>query len=114
MLTMNERVKLKRILKYINQEKLVRQTFNRRISNIDVTNRLRDEKGRFLLNHESNPRLLIREESPLESDESDKLIKLVKVKGSYGTYKIKGRWFTNEEKAVLYAFVAITILIILL
>jgi hypothetical protein len=111
---MNERAKLKGILKYISHEKFVRQTFNRRIANIDVTNRLRDEKGKFLPNHESNPRLLIREESPLESDESNKPIKLVKVKGSYGTYKIKERWFTDEERAVLYAFAAITILVILL
>ena len=111
MLTMNERVKLKGILKYINQEKLVRQKFNRRISNIDVTNRLRDEKGRFLPNHESNQRSSIKGESQLESD---KPIKLVKVKDSYGTSEIKGRWFTDEERAILYTFAAITILIILL
>jgi hypothetical protein len=38
----------------------------------------------------------------------------VKVKDSYGTYEIKGRWFTDEERAILYTFAAITILIILL
>ncbi|WP_342047979.1 hypothetical protein [Bacillus sp. OTU530] len=114
MLTINEWVKLKGILKYISDEKSVRQKLKRRIFNIDVTNRLRDEKGRFLPNRESNLRSLIKEESPLESDESDKPIKLVKVKGSYGTYKIKERWFTNEEKVVLYVFAAITILVILL
>lgn len=113
MLTINERAKLKEILKYISDEKPARKKSNRKISNIDVTNRSRDEKGRFLPNHESNPKLLIKEESQLESGKSDKAIKLVKVKGTYGTYLIKERWFTDEERAILYTLAAITILVVL-
>lgn len=111
MLTINERAKLKEILKFISDEKPAPKTSNRKISNIDVINRLRDEKGRFLPNH--NQRSFIKEESQLESDRLDKPIKLVKVKGSYGTYVIKERWFTEEERSILCMFAAITILVVL-
>lgn len=102
MLTINEKKKLKKIAELLNDQK---SNPGRRKFNIDITNRLRDKKGRFLPNHESSTR----KESQLNLDRP---IKLMKVKDSYGTYVIKERWFTAKDRAVLYTFAVITILAI--
>jgi hypothetical protein len=86
MLTMEEQQKLKRILELLDEKEV-------RTSKIDVSGRLRDEKGRF---RPSSDRQV--EESKYESGRE---IKLVKVKGTYGTYRVKTKWLSDEEMDLL-------------
>lgn len=66
---------------------------------------LRDERGRFTSRKSlSNP-----EELQLKLDRP---IRLQKIKGTYGTYKIKKGWFT-DERTTLY-LIGISILFIVL
>ncbi|MBM7605968.1 hypothetical protein JOC75_003996 [Metabacillus crassostreae] len=53
--------------------------------------RMRDQQGRFLPNESS---LVIKEESP---SQCDRPIKITKVKGSYNSYEIKERIFTDNQ-----------------
>jgi hypothetical protein len=71
-------------------------------SNIDVSNRSRDVKGRFLPERK-------KEESRSPSVRN---IRLVKVRGSYGTFKVKTKWFSNEEKIHLYLVIGFIVLAI--
>jgi hypothetical protein len=87
MLTMEEQQKLKKLLELLYDEK------GERNSSIDVSGRLRDEKGRF---RPSSDRQV--EESKYESGRE---IKLVKVKGSYGTYLVKTKWLSDGEMNLL-------------
>lgn len=68
--------------------------------------RARDEKGRFLLQEFSKV-----EELQLKSDRP---MKLVKKKGSYGSYRIKERWLTDNERALIYTVSAIILISMLL
>lgn len=70
MLTMEERKKFQKLLEMISEDDQ---------KGPDVSNRLRDPEGRFL----PNPSESQEEESHLRS------IRLVKVRGSYGTYLVK-------------------------
>lgn len=73
----------------------------------DVSNRERDEKGRFLPDQ--------RERKPVESRyESVREIKLIKVKGTYGTYKVKAKWLKTEEKTYLYFFFGMLVLALII
>jgi hypothetical protein len=65
---------------------------------IDVSNRNRDELGRFTKMEES--KLL-----------SDRPIKLVKLKGSYKTYIVKERWFTEDERIYIWFMVSVGLLL---
>jgi hypothetical protein len=92
MLTLEERRQLMRILLEDSAE----------VPIPDVSNRSRDEKGRFLPERK-------REES---RSPSGREIKLVKVKGSYNSYRVKTRWLSKEEKIHLYlvfGFIALAI-----
>jgi hypothetical protein len=67
---------------------------------IDVSHRSRDELGRFAKMEDLK--------SP-----SSRAIRLVKVKGSYKTYEVKERWFTDEERDIIYAIITLTLLILI-
>jgi hypothetical protein len=86
MLTVEEQQKLKKILELLNEKEV-------RNSSIDVSGRLRDEKGRF---RPSSDRQV--EESKYETGRE---IKLIKVKGSYGTYLVKTKWLSDGEMDLL-------------
>lgn len=75
MLSIEEQIKLKRILEMISED-------NQKVvpNHPSVSERLRDEKGRFLPNESPSRN---KEEYPSRS------IKVVKVKGTYGTYVVK-------------------------
>lgn len=96
MISAEERKRLIKILEILNEEEIVQKK-------IDVSDRLRDEQGRFLPNQSESE---IKEELPLRS------IKLVKVKGTYGTFKVKEKWLGDEEKGRLIALGVIIILAI--
>ncbi|WP_175585208.1 hypothetical protein [Alkalihalophilus pseudofirmus] len=68
---------------------------------IDVSHRNRDELGRFAKKEES--KLL-----------SDRPIKLIKVKGSYKTYIVKERWFTEDERIYIWFMTSLAIIIFLI
>jgi hypothetical protein len=87
MLTIQEQEKMKKILEVLNEEQSLKR--KRRISE-----RSRDEQGKFL------PESPTRVES---KSYSDRLIKVVKAKGSYNTYLIKERLLTDSEKDILAA-----------
>ena len=116
MLSIAEQEKLKQILEFISSKGPDCKKPHRKLTNIDATNRLRDQRGRFLPNQKfiqrSSP---IQEESELKSDNSVETIKirLVKIKGTYGTYLVKKRRFTDEERVILYVVAALTILAII-
>ncbi|KIL71974.1 hypothetical protein [Bacillus badius] len=95
MLTIEERRQLKNLLELLNEEE---ETVNNR----DVSNRSRDEKGRFLPKEE-----LVLEESP---SHSARKIKLVKMKGTYGSYFVHTKRFTDGEKDFLLVFGFLVIL----
>ena len=96
MISAEERTRLIKILERLNEEEIVQKK-------IDVSDRLRDEQGRFLPNQSESE---IKEELPLRS------IKLVKVKGTYGTFKVKEKWLSDEEKGRVMALGTIVILAI--
>lgn len=82
MLSMGEIQKFQKVLEILSEE-------NQKDiqTGPDVTNRLRDEKGRFLPNELQSE---TKEEYHLRS------IRLVKVKGTYGTYLVKD-WESVER-----------------
>jgi hypothetical protein len=86
MLSVHEQDQLKKLLQIIETEETERKNIQS-----DVSRRLRDEKGRFLPNE---LRLQTKEELP---SKSDRLVKIEKLKGSYNSYLIKDRWFTDGE-----------------
>ncbi|HWK24887.1 MAG TPA: hypothetical protein VNS08_17880 [Ureibacillus sp.] len=98
MMSMNERQRLIKILELLNEEEEIEKR------KIDVSNRLRDQQGRFLPSQSESK---TKEESPSRS------IKLVKVKGSYGTYMVKEQWLSEEEKGRLMALGVIILLAII-
>lgn len=87
MLTWEEEKKLQRLLAMMPEEGYHSPEIPR--TYLDVSNRLRDQQGRFLPN-ESQSR--IKEEYPSRS------IRLVKVKDSYGTYLVKDQ--DSFERAI--------------
>src|SRR5690606_1658247 len=99
MLSMEEQAKLRKILSMISED------VPEKVSNgPNVSNRLRDQQGRFL---PDKLKLRNKEELPLRS------IKVVKVKGTYGTYLIKDRIFDESAFHMLITLGTIAILTIL-
>jgi hypothetical protein len=97
MLSLQEQEKLKRIMELlIDQPQEVK-------SNIHVSNRLRDQEGRFLPNQSKSP----------EKDWSLRSIRVIKVKGSYGTYLIKDGDSFERLVGVICLLVAIAALTII-
>lgn len=86
MLSLEEQEKLRKPLSMISEEVP---------KGSEVSNWLRDQQGKFLLNESKSE---IREELPSRS------IKVVKVKGTYGTYLIKERVF---EMAAFHMLITI-------
>ena len=97
MISMNERQRLIKILELLNEEETVQKK-------IDVSNRLRDEQGRFRPNQSESK---TKEELPLRS------IKVVKVKGTYGTYLIKEPWLTEEAIGAILTVGIIALLVMI-
>jgi hypothetical protein len=81
MMTIEERMMLRLLTKKLLQE----ETPHRRI---DISNRKRDDLGRFLPNESVGMQL---EEYELPLDDEPRKMKLVKVDGTYGTYEVKDR-----------------------
>ena len=76
-------------------------------SNLDVSSRFRDEKGRFL----SSPPEVSR--SPSRKREiRDRPIKLKQVPGSYRSYHVKTRWLSTDDKIYLLVFLGFVALAI--
>ena len=97
-MSMNERQRLIKILELLNEEEEIEQR------KIDVSDRLRDQQGRFLPSQS---------ESKTKEELHSRSIKLVKVKGSYGTYVVKEHWLNEEEKGRLMALGVIILLAII-
>ncbi|WGG47701.1 hypothetical protein [Rossellomorea sp. DA94] len=97
MMSLEERRQLRTLMEMLNEEKS-------RASQIDVTKRSRDEKGRFTKEKKQAASRL----------ESVKEIRLVKVRNSYGTFKVKRKWLSNEEKIHLYLLVGFIVLAIMI
>jgi hypothetical protein len=97
-LSMEERRQLERIAILLREEP---------ISSHKKKPRSRDDQGRYL--PEPKP-----EESKSASVKpSVREIKLVRIKGSYGSFKVKTRWLTKSEKAHLYFFIGLIVLALL-
>lgn len=78
MLTIEEQEKLKMILQLMDSSSAKKKVSR----NIDVSERTRDDQGRFAMEEEESPSGSVRE------------IRVVKVKGTYGTYLVqtKSTW----------------------
>ncbi|WP_307440737.1 hypothetical protein [Bacillus sp. V2I10] len=101
MLTFEQQMKLKELLNQLQDHP------NAKSKEIDVSHRLRDEKGRFLPNESSE----IKEELPSRLDRPRKVIK---IQGSYNSYLIKDQWFTDGEIDALIVFGILGVLAIIL
>ncbi|MEH7237297.1 hypothetical protein [Bacillus sp. JJ1562] len=77
------------------EEQLIRQILSRSQSSKE---RQRDERGRFLPKESYIAE--IPEESRLDSTK-ERLIKVVKVKGSYRSYDVKTRYLDDVEKEIV-------------
>lgn len=87
MMTQQEKQKFQLLMELLDMEM---ETYRK----IDVSERSRDQYGRF--QEESKPKTV---ESKLESDRK---FKVVKVKGTYGTYLIKDRIFDANDVDILW------------
>lgn len=101
MLTLEERRQLALML----QEDTISNTEKKRRS--EEWERERDEKGRFLPKQKERKQVESRYESCRE-------IKLVKVKGSYGTFKVKTKMLSTGEWTYLIFFVGFMVLAIII
>jgi hypothetical protein len=112
MLTPTEEEQLRWILQILSYHPDYNRMYYR--PRIDVSHRLRDERGRFLPN---NPDIctfgkqeeLLLDLSDLDEDEPPREIKLVKVEGTYGTYRIEEKMKVSD---VVYLVCFVLILII--
>jgi hypothetical protein len=95
MMTIEERRQLQRLMELMKEEQ-------EKTSNIDVSNRQRDNKGRFAKEKVG--------ESPSESVRE---IKLVKIKGSYGSFFVQTQWLSDRDKDILAAVGVIVLMAIL-
>lgn len=84
MLTIKEREDLKMIMKMMSEGESLKKK-----RNIDVSYRTRDIRGRF------------QSESKKKEVFNLRSIRVKKVKGTYGTYKIKTKWFSESEKDII-------------
>jgi hypothetical protein len=84
MMTLHEVEKLRMILEILKEDP---NYCNR--PQIDVSHRARDERGRFLPNDFNKQGELFLELSDNDEGETLRKIKLVKIKGTYGTYLVK-------------------------
>ena len=109
MLTPHEEEKLRLLLSMLQE----RDYYSR--PKIDVSNRLRDERGRFLPNDINlysfgkQGELLLDLDDVTYEDEPPREIKLVKVDGTYGTYRIEEKMKPSDVVA-LVCFVIILVI----
>ncbi|KIP21148.1 hypothetical protein JV16_01642 [Anoxybacillus ayderensis] len=109
MLTPQEEEKLRLLLNMLQE----RDYYSR--PRIDVSNRLRDEKGRFLPNDSDlysfgkQGELLLDLDEVTYEDEPPREIKLVKVDGTYGTYRVEEK-MKPSDVVVLVCFVIVLII----
>jgi hypothetical protein len=101
MLTYEEKEKLRELLNQLQENP------NTRSKEIDVNTRSRDEKGRFLPNESSS------ETREVYLSKSDKPKKIIKITGSYNSYVIKDKWFSDGEIDALIVFAIIGVLAII-
>jgi hypothetical protein len=99
MLTPQEEERIRFLLETIYQDQLYNRMYYR--PRIDVSHRLRDEKGRFLPNDINQYTFgrqgeLLLDLSDIDEDEPPREIKLVKVEGTYGTYIVKEKMKVSD------------------
>lgn len=102
MLTPHEEEKLRLLLSMLQEH----SHNNMHRSRIDVSNRLRDERGRFLPNDSDlysfgKQGELLLDLSDIDEDEPPREIKLVKVDGTYGTYRIEEKMKPSDVVALV-------------
>jgi hypothetical protein len=78
-------------------------------SNIDVSHRFRDEKGRFLSNP---PEPEVSRSRSVKPPIKVRPIKLKQVRGSYRSYHVRTRWLSTDEKIYLFGFLGFVALAI--
>lgn len=111
MLTPHEEEKLQLLLSMLQEHNY--NNMNR--PRIDVSNRLRDERGRFLPNDQDRysfgkqGELLLDLDDVTYEDEPPREIKLVKVDGTYGTYRIEEK-MKPSDVVVLVCFVIVLLI----
>lgn len=111
MLTPHEEEKLRLLLNMLQEHNYN----NMHRQRIDVSNRLRDERGRFLPNDidlysfGKQGELLLDLDDVTYEDEPPREIKLVKVDGTYGTYRIEEK-MKPSDVVVLVCFVIILVI----
>ncbi|OSX53681.1 hypothetical protein B7H16_10545 [Anoxybacillus ayderensis] len=83
---------------------------------MDVSNRLRDERGRFLPNDSDlysfgkQGELLLDLDDVTYEDEPPREIKLVKVDGTYGTYRVEEK-MKPSDVVIFFGFVIILVIV---
>jgi hypothetical protein len=87
MMTPHEVEKLRMILEILKEDSMYHRP------QIDVSHRSRDEKGRFLPNDFNKQGELLLE---LSDDDFPREIKIVKIKGTYGTYEVKEKMTISD------------------
>ncbi len=112
MLTPHEEEKLRLLLNMLQDHDYYNRMYR---PQIDVSNRLRDERGRFLPNNADQYAFgkqgeLLLDLSDIDEDEPPREIKLVKVEGTYGTYRVEEKMKPSDVVA-LVCFVIILIIV---
>jgi hypothetical protein len=97
MLTFEERRQLEEMMEGVTES-------TRNPSSLDVSNRFRDERGRFLSNPPAPEVSRSRSVEQVRMKWKLREIKVKRVPGSYGTFRVKTKWLTTEEKTYLYCF----------
>lgn len=119
MLSPQEEMKLKMLLEMMKQDPYYHQMYHQMQyrPRMDVSHRLRDEMGRFLPNDHNltdeyrfgkKGELLLDLDDVTYEDEPPRKIKLQKVDGSYGTYKVEDKLGPGDVIAGI-AFIAVLI-----
>lgn len=101
MLTIKEKHKIKKLIEIMEQ----RETEIIRLKE-DKVERLRDELGRFRSHNELQT-------GAYQLDFKHREIKLVKEKGTYGTFLVKRRRLSDADKEILIIFAVIVIIAII-
>lgn len=81
-------------------------------SNLDVSSRFRDEKGRFLSNPPEVSQSRSGRQDRRQREIRDRPIKLKQVPGSYRSYHVKTRWLSTDDKIYLLGFLGFVALAI--
>lgn len=102
MLTIQEQEKMRRLMQLLDPEEAQSSSKRKTRTQVDVSERKRDERGRFSTDS-------VMEGSPSELDEV-RPIKLVRVKGSYNSYLVTRQFLSNTEKDIMAAVCVLIVL----